>query len=653
MLLLLVVLLLVIVTTLGAADIGYCRDFSSSSGGPTYFCTFEVCGNATHVASTCPAVGGSFSGNTSLAIYDPSTGTQMNLTSSSVDGCYTISAPHFASLSTSCTMYTLHQSCISSECSGTAAVVNGTVSSLYSQLYAVYLLLSKTNTDVWGSWPSIVSGTFSSDDDVWYYYTSKDEGYYLNSDNNVYLLDFWPSGTSLDCDVLVNVPHLEKFIVNGGCCIYGTIPSCIGLLTDLTELGLNNNLLSGSIPVIPSVERLLLLNNSLTGTVPFLPLAEFLWVADNRLTGTIPYLPNLISLVSNSNCLSGTISAFVFMEFLVLYNNIFSGTLDAVASMESLLLLNVHNNLLSGQLVNTWPSYLLVVDISANALSGEIPSAVCDMTGLLSLKALGNSFDCYHSCNPPGYIDYLEKSTVLNPVQTQYAVCRSTTTDALCDLYDSLQVSIPKTVEYLADSQVFTTYLSDLLVSSQYAGLQGTFELNRSFDDYDNATFSRFEVVFDARSLEFIEQIQFSQMGFYSTDPSSLGIYDADNFPGVGNAPSISSNDSHVVLFGHFIAIHDSSAAVIEYTVNKYSYKLAWDCDSTSSSTSNPCKWFGKSLAFVVVCINPIQHQELLYYCHQVSNVPRILWCRQFNFRIGTWKAQSQRLLLNCRTFKV
>jgi hypothetical protein len=128
----------------------------------------------------------------------------------------------------------------------------------------------------------------------------------------------------LDCDVLVNLPHLEKFIVNGGCRIYDTIPSCIGLLTDLTELGLNNNLLSGSIRVIPSVERLLFLYNSLTGTVPFLPLAEFLWVAVNRLTGTIPHLPNLISLVSNSNSLSGTISAFASMEFLALYDNIFS-----------------------------------------------------------------------------------------------------------------------------------------------------------------------------------------------------------------------------------------------------------------------------------------------------------------------------------------
>jgi hypothetical protein len=91
---------------------------SSSSRGPSYFC-----GNATYVASTCPAVGGSFSGNTSLAIYDPSTGTQMNSTSSSVDGCY------ICRRVVRCTPF---------------------------------------NND-WDSWPSIVSGTFSSDDDVWYY----------------------------------------------------------------------------------------------------------------------------------------------------------------------------------------------------------------------------------------------------------------------------------------------------------------------------------------------------------------------------------------------------------------------------------------------------------------------------------------------------
>ena len=76
----------------------------------------------------------------------------------------------------------------------------------------------------------------------------------------------------------------------------GTIPTEIGLLTELASLSVTNTTLRGSIPTeignLVSLRRLWLYNNALTGNIPTqmgnCPVLEVVELHNNRLSGGMP-----------------------------------------------------------------------------------------------------------------------------------------------------------------------------------------------------------------------------------------------------------------------------------------------------------------------------------------------------------------------------
>ncbi|KAI2513067.1 hypothetical protein MHU86_1359 [Fragilaria crotonensis] len=166
-----------------------------------------------------------------------------------------------------------------------------------------------------------------------------------------------------------------------------TIPSEIGVLTQLTHLEYDLSELIGTIPsTISNLSRLnflSLFDNKLTGTIP--PLATlsqltYLNLGHNELIGSIPSLSNLSKLdylSVGSNQLTGTIPALSnlsLLTWLELEGNEMIGTIPSLSNLSQLTSLLLYDT----QLTGTMPSYLCSLQgISIYIDCGEI---TCDPT---------------------------------------------------------------------------------------------------------------------------------------------------------------------------------------------------------------------------------------------------------------------------------
>lgn len=95
---------------------------------------------------------------------------------------------------------------------------------------------------------------------------------------------------------LGNLPNLHYLSVAANYDLSGTIPTELGLLTELTRLGLNTNQLTGTIPselgLLSQLRLLFLSDNRITGTIPtelgLLSELTQLGFGDNSLSGNMP-----------------------------------------------------------------------------------------------------------------------------------------------------------------------------------------------------------------------------------------------------------------------------------------------------------------------------------------------------------------------------
>ena len=181
----------------------------------------------------------------------------------------------------------------------------------------------------------------------------------------------------------------------------GEIPTWLNGMTNMRELWLWGNSLTGSIPDLSgmtSLDKLKLANNNLTGGVPDgskLPLnMTWLIIDRNPLGGTIPKLSSLSRLRLlwlHSNELEGSIPAGnnypASLDDLNLRDNMLTGTIPDLSNLDSLTRLRLHNNSLSGEVPATLGGLdsLKNLWLHGNTLAGPIPAALGRLTKLQRL----------------------------------------------------------------------------------------------------------------------------------------------------------------------------------------------------------------------------------------------------------------------------
>ena len=194
----------------------------------------------------------------------------------------------------------------------------------------------------------------------------------------------------------------------------GTIPVSVKELSSLVELDLDINSLSGTIPsdvfsCSTSLEQVWLNNNKLSGTVPVTIAQGVATTATlrnvdlsyNSLSGTLPYgmrfLQALVYFHVQFNNLTGQIPelASPLQSSLDLNDNLFNGTLPvSLGFMTVLQSLDVANNKLWGTLPDSFLQLvqLFYLDVDNNQLSGYIPDISSLHLSYLSMA--GNHFFC-------------------------------------------------------------------------------------------------------------------------------------------------------------------------------------------------------------------------------------------------------------------
>ncbi|KAF5947749.1 hypothetical protein HYC85_013706 [Camellia sinensis] len=172
----------------------------------------------------------------------------------------------------------------------------------------------------------------------------------------------------------------------------GEIPKGIQGLNNLRSVYLQKNKLTGEVPEwlgeTRSLESLDLSDNSFSGQVPTsignLQSLKVLNISMNALTGSLPdsmiNCKNLLVVDFSQNSLMGSLPAWIFklgIQEVLLSGNRLSGSMDSPFSSP----------------IEYSHQKLQVLDLSHNALSGNIPSAVGDFSSLQVLNLSRNSLD--------------------------------------------------------------------------------------------------------------------------------------------------------------------------------------------------------------------------------------------------------------------
>ncbi|KAL4277590.1 hypothetical protein S245_072220 [Arachis hypogaea] len=217
----------------------------------------------------------------------------------------------------------------------------------------------------------------------------------------------------IDFQKLVNLSYLDLSSNN----LNGPITveeSRLLVLSEMSDLNLSNNQISGSLPehighIMPNLNDLILGNNLINGSIPkSLCQVDYLSILDlskNRLSGKIPdcwkdkYVWEEINLSSNklSGAVPSSFGNLSTLAWLHLNNNSLHGEfLASMRNLPHLLIMDLGENQLSGT-ISSWSantfSSLQILRLRQNLLSGGIPSQICELSSLKILDLSRNNLN--------------------------------------------------------------------------------------------------------------------------------------------------------------------------------------------------------------------------------------------------------------------
>ena len=235
------------------------------------------------------------------------------------------------------------------------------------------------------------------------------------------LMDRGLSGTIPDA--LGRLSMLTHLNLRSNPGLSGEIPDALGNLSNLRLLNLHSNSHTGAVPDLSDIsglEELYLANNAdyvtnddgkkvkiegtgLTGRIPTwlngMTNMEELWLWGNSLTGSVPNLSGMTSLVklklANNNLTGGIPQASRLppnMTWLIIDRNPFGGSIPNLSSLSRLRLLWLHSNELTGSVPagNNYPASLDDLNLRDNMLTGTIPD-LSNLDNLTRLRLHNNS----------------------------------------------------------------------------------------------------------------------------------------------------------------------------------------------------------------------------------------------------------------------
>jgi len=198
----------------------------------------------------------------------------------------------------------------------------------------------------------------------------------------------------------------------------GSIPSKIGLLSDLNFLDLRSNQLGGSIPgelgQLVNLQSLLLGENSLSGEIPHaifnLSSLQYLYLHANYLDKALPsdigkLLPHLLELTLENNKFEGPIPASLGNNALGLrvidlsWNNFKGKIPTSFGNLSNLTFLSLQYNHLVARDDQDWEflntlrncKSLQILALDSNKLQGSIPQSIGNLPSSLQQLLLGNN----------------------------------------------------------------------------------------------------------------------------------------------------------------------------------------------------------------------------------------------------------------------
>ena len=244
----------------------------------------------------------------------------------------------------------------------------------------------------------------------------------------------------------------------------GTVPSCLGSLSQLTDLKLDRNQFHGPIPEelcqLSALKYLYLYENALTGTLPSCmgslgQLIDF-ELASNQFHGPLPQelcqASALVFLNLNFNALSGTVpSCLGSLSQLIgfgLQANQFHGTVpEELCQASALEYLTIGENALTGTVSSCLGSLsqLAWLDLRTCQFHGPVPDELCHASTLKYLHLNENAL----TGTIPGCLGSLSQLTVLNLSTSQFhgpipdELCQASALEFLFLFNNALTGTIP------------------------------------------------------------------------------------------------------------------------------------------------------------------------------------------------------------------